>query len=333
VKTSLAAASRALVLGFEPDAVLVREPGLLWNRAFVGALRRELQGELGAREAGATLLQIGFLHGLRDAQGALGAVLEAGRTAAAGPLSPSLALRFRPVPHPGPRGAIELHGIWPERAEAGTGAPACAESPCWVSAGYTSGWLSGVLEADVLALETACRTRGAHECGFVAREARAWRERPEARAHELLDALPFDALRQIVVDDASRRAAPVPRGVDGSEPVVHIWGPVMVLPFAGPDEAMEAVELIGRDPGAAQVSVVVIDLGGAIIDEAFGAAALERIVEAIERWGAEAILAGGSSLSRGVIDGLAHAPVLWIKDLHEAIAAGFRVAEAQRRVL
>jgi hypothetical protein len=106
-----------------------------------------------------------------------------------------------------------------------------------------------------------------------------------------------------------------------------------VLPFAGPDEAMEAVELIGRDPGAAQVSVVVIDLGGAIIDEAFGAAALERIVEAIERWGAEAILAGGSSLSRGVIDGLAHAPVLWIKDLHEAIAAGFRVAEAQRRVL
>jgi hypothetical protein len=332
VKSPLAAASRALSLGFEPDGVLVREPGLLWNRAFVGALRRELDAELGPTDAGATLLQIGFLHGLRDAQNALGAVLHAGGPAE--PLSPTLALRFRPVPHPGPRGAIELHGVWPERAEAGTGAPGCAECPCWVSAGYTSGWLSGVLEADVLAVETVCSARGAHECGFVAREAQAWRALPEAGAHELLDALPFDALRQIVADDASRRGPPPSaRGMDEGEPVVHIWGPVMVLPFAGPDEAMLAVELIGRDPGAAQVSVVVIDLGGAILDEAFGAAALERIVEAVEHWGAEAILAGGSPLSQGVIDGLSHAPVMCIKDLHEAIATAFRVAESQRRVL
>ena len=78
---------------------------------------------------------------------------------------------------------------------------------------------------------------------------------------------------------------------DRDSAVVHIWGPVMVIPFSGPDEALQAVELIGRDTGARDVTVVIVDLDHAVLDEAFGALAIEQIVSSIESWGAEAILA------------------------------------------
>jgi anti-anti-sigma regulatory factor len=94
-----------------------------------------------------------------------------------------------------------------------------------------------------------------------------------------------------------------------------------------------AIDLIGRDPGAADVSVIVIDLTGAVIDEAFGAAALEQIVESIENWGAEAIFAGVSPLSEGVVAGLERQPLVLHKDLHAAIAAAFQIAESQRQLL
>jgi hypothetical protein len=51
----------------------------------------------------------------------------------------------------------------------------------------------------------------------------------------------------------------------------------MVMPFAGPEEALRALELLQRDPAARDVSVIVIDLRDAVIDEAFGALALEQI--------------------------------------------------------
>ena len=34
-----------------------------------------------------------------------------------------------------------------------------------------------------------------------------------------------------------------------SQAVVHIWGPVMVLPFTTLDEALGTVDMLGRDPG------------------------------------------------------------------------------------
>jgi hypothetical protein len=94
-----------------------------------------------------------------------------------------------------------------------------------------------------------------------------------------------------------------------------------------------AIDLIGRDHGAADVSVIVIDLTGAVIDEAFGAATLEQIVESIENWGAEAIFAGVSPLSEGVVAGLERQPLMLHKDLHTAIAGAFQIAESQRQLL
>ena len=91
------------------------------------------------------------------------------------------------------------------------------------------------------------------------------------------------------------------------------------------------MELIGRDPGAREVSVVVLDLTGAILDQAFGAVALERIVETAESWGAETVFAGISPMSKAVVDDLERKPLFIHKDVEQAIASAFQISEARRR--
>jgi hypothetical protein len=326
-------ASPAPELLFDPDALLVREPRVLLDPRFLGALHVELEDELGTESAAVTLLQIGFLHGLRDAVQAVGRLAQAEEAAAADVLPSPLPTRLCAASQPRPRGAVELHGSWPERSEASARLASLGRSPhcaCAVSAGYTSGWLSGLFDADIAVLETSCSATGAAECRFVAREAAAWRELPEAGARALLAALPFEALRRAIRDEAAPAPAD-PRRFDGEAAVIHIWGPVMVIPFCGPDEALQALDLIGRDPSARHVSVVVVDLSGAIIDEAFGAVALEQLAEGVEAIGAELVVAGVGELSAPVIAGLSHPPLLVVKDLHAAIATAFQVAGAQRR--
>jgi anti-anti-sigma regulatory factor len=81
------------------------------------------------------------------------------------------------------------------------------------------------------------------------------------------------------------------------------------------------------------VRVVVVDLGGAIIDESFGALELERVLETIERLGAEPILTGIAPLSERTVAGLEVAHLVVQKDLPSAIAAAFQIADAMRRAL
>jgi hypothetical protein len=326
----------AEALGFDPDAVLVREPGVLFDPRFLGALHAELADQQGDDGASVTLLQIGFLHGLRDAVQLAGAASEAPSIRLAPASAAPLPIRLRSNPHARPKGAIEFHGCWPERQEAAARLSklgATRSASCWVSAGYTSGWLSALFDADLLAVEEGCCSAGDETCRFVVREARTWRGRGDAAVEMLLDAVPFGALPELLAHHGDEAAPPAPDGVDPEQPVVHIWGPVMVVPFCGADDALEAVDLIRSDPGAAEVSVVVIDLSGSIIDEAFGASALEQIVESVETWGAEAIFTGVSSLSEPVVFGLERQPLMIHKDLQSGIAAAFQIAESQRRPL
>ncbi len=319
---------------FDPEALLVREPRVLLDPRFLGALHAELEDELGSRSATATLLQIGFLHGLRDALQAVVQLVQVDDDAALAALPCPLPTRMRAIPGARPHGAIELHGSWPARAEASARLESlgrCAHTACAVSAGYTSGWLSGLFDADIAVLETSCSAGGAAACRFVAREAEAWREVPDAEASDLLSALPFEALRETIRGES---APPGPAsGFDSEAAVIHIWGPVMVIPFCGPDEALQALDLIGRDPSARQVSVVVVDLSGAILDEAFGAMALEQLIEGVEALGAEVLFAGVGELSDPVVAGLSSPPLLVVKELNSAIATAFQVAAAQRKLV
>lgn len=327
-------------LGFDPDALWVRDAGLLFDPHFLGALHAELLDELGPEEAHATLLQIGFLQGMRESQRVLeetnaskGPSLGAART------SP-LATQLRVTPGPTAAGAIALEGSWPERGEASAHLEAvgvAARGACAVSAGFTSGWLSGMLDADLLAVETSCAATGAPACRFEVRDAESWQHGGDDAAAVGLEALPFAALRELVQDrvpaGAPAPAEPERPGREGDSAVVHIWGPVMVVPYAGPDEALAAIELVGRDPGARDVSVIVLDLSGAPLDEGFAAAALERMLETIETRGAELLLAGVSPLAESVLADLERRPIGIYKDLDHAVAAAFQIAEAQRRAL
>jgi anti-anti-sigma regulatory factor len=237
-------------------------------------------------------------------------------------------------------GAIALEGSWPERAEAAARLEAvgvATAGACAVSAGFTSGWLSGMLDADLLAVETSCAATGAPACRFEVRDAECWQQDGNAAAAVGLEALPFAALRELVLGRVpaatSAPAEPEGPGREGDSAVVHIWGPVMVVPYAGPDEALAAIELVGRDPGAREVSAIVLDLAGAPLDEAFAAAALERMLETIEARGAELLLAGVSALAESVIADLERRPIGIYKDLDHAVAAAFQIADAQRRAL
>jgi anti-anti-sigma regulatory factor len=322
-------------LGLDLESTLNEEPRFLLDLCFLGALHSELTEHLGPDEAHATLLQLGLLHGLRDA----GLVLRAGfghgalELPAGSPATPRLAIRIAAQPA-GPGEKLEIRGTWPERheAEAYLAAVGPATDPtCFVSSGYTSGWLSGIFDADLLAIETECSARGDSVCRFVARERAVWRETSDARVSHLLESLPFSAFRQLVAKHLE--SCPEPDRGDAFEagaPVIHVWGPVMVIPFSSPDESLRALELIGRDPGAREVRVVIVDLSGAILDEGFGAVALEQILDAIEHWGAEPILAGVSPLSEPVLEGLESTHLVIHKDLPEAIAAAFQIADAQR---
>ena len=156
------------------------------------------------------------------------------------------------------------------------------------------------------------------------------------RALTLLDVLPFDACRALARADLAESEAQEPAAeshIDRDAAVVHIWGPVMVIPYAGSDEVLHAIDLIGNDPSAREVSVIVVDLDGAIVDEGFGAVALEQIVETAEAWGAETIFAAVSPLSESVVADMARPPVLVSKDLDEAIAVAFQIARSQHASL
>ncbi len=320
-------------LDFDPETLLDREIRVLLDPRRLSSLHVELEDELGGERAALALLQMGFLHGLQDAQHAL-AREKYMRHEAGTPLRPPL----RMVYHTSPTlDGLEVRGAWPDRHEASARLSALGATDtavCHMSAGYTSGWLSGVLEHDLLAIETHCGATGEECCRFVARPPEAWRSRGDARARALLEAVPIAEFRALV--ESRGRHDKVGFGISGIDrgaAAVHIWGPVMVMPFSSPDEAVQAVELIGCDPSAAQVSVVVVDLDGAIVDEAFGALALEQIVHAIDSWGAEAIFSMPSPFYAAVVADLANPPLLVVKNLDEAVARAFLIANSQRQLV
>lgn len=326
-------------LGMDLHATLQEEPRFLLDPRLLSALHQELFTQLGPEDSRAALVQMGFLHGLRDGlrvvERGFGPSMASLPAIAGSVHGSSSLLPIRFARSPSGAGGLLIQGTWPERHEAEAVRAVLgvqAEPACAVSAGFTSGWLSGIYDTDLLAFETSCRACDAPECGFQARDASQWLRSDDPAVEEALLALPFQPLRDVVSRHLAEHKDPKPQN-DGFEPgaaVVHVWGPVMVIPFSGPEESLRSLALIGNDPGARDVRVVVVDLTGAIIDDGFGAAALEQILEAIEGWGAEPILAGVSPLSERVVAGLEAAHLVVSKDLPEAIALGFQVAELQR---
>jgi hypothetical protein len=345
-------------LGFGPDSPLMREAKLFTDMRFLGALLVELEDELDPSGARAALFQIGLIQGMRDAYQVLDQTFLPGFAPAAPlPECPPLAIHLETHRS---QGGIEIPGAWPEGYEAEARLSKLGSSPeatCSLSAGYTSGWLSGTFDAQVLVIEHSCVSRGDSRCEFLALESEAWIARDSAEARTLLEDISFPAAREAalairspapaeppMVDSSALDAATLPprsesapsptqSSFDPLDPAVHVWGPVMILPCSELDHALRTIDMLGYDTSVSAVRVVVIDLHDAVLDEAFGAAALEQIVEYLEAWGAEVILTNVPPLSEKIVADLETSHLLIRKDLPEAIAAAFQISEAQKHPL
>ena len=334
-------------LGFGPDTVLMNDPKLFVDGRFLASLLVELEDELNESEAALALFQIGLLHGLRDAARLRRRHDHHEHTPASllydAPETTPLVMHWTGGATTDPAGRFSLHGCWPERHEAVariSRLDSCDAPQCSMSAGYTTGWLSGSLDRSIVVREIECAAAGAKTCRFEAHENTAWQENGDSAIQSILANVPFEAFRKIAFSPPIERELNTPigsdtleSGLDRSQAVVHIWGPVMVLPFTTLDEALGAIDMLGRDPGIGEIRTVVIDLRDQPLDEGFGAAALEQILETIETWNAQSLITGVSPASEAAIASLEVSHLVLRKDLPEAIATAFQISDAQRHQL
>lgn len=307
---------------------LIRDPRILLDPRLLGMLHRELCDRLGSGETDPVLRRAGFFHGLRDAW-------SLGRTERSG-VNLRMALDLEAVEDVCARGSATefvLRGSFPEclEAEAVLSTLGRRSAPtCSLSLGYASGWLSGLWDRDVLAVEQECAASGGRRCCFTARTVEAWSA--SAAGHRIEPRLlPFEALRRAVRADLKQTATrrTTAGAFDGSSAAVHVWGPVMVVPYSGQDTAA-TVDVVAREVATTEIAVVVVDLAGAVVDDGFAAVALERVVKLIQAAGAEAVIAGSSPLSSRVVSNLGQGGLVIRDDLCSAIAAAFQIAEFHR---
>ena len=331
-------------LGFGPDTVLMNDPKLFMDGRFLASLLVELDDELSERDGALALFQIGLLHGFRDAARISRIHDDESRS------TPSEAIQTTPLlmhwasgVRTDASGRFSIEGSWPERYEAVARCSRLgpATSPhCWMSAGYTTGWLGGTLDRSFVVREVECAATGAEACRFEARESAEWQASGDSDVQSILSQVPFEAFRKLANNPVIERHLNRPVGADSkeggfdrSQAVVHIWGPVMVLPFTTLDEALGTVEMLGRDPGIDEIRAVVVDLREQPLDEGFDAAALEQILETIESWNAQSLITGVSPESESAIASLEASHLVLRKDLSEAIATAFQISDAQRHLL
>ena len=167
------------------------------------------------------------------------------------------------------------------------------EPVCHVSAGYASGWYSALLGEFQLVRELTCIAHGADACEFEARPSTAWVAARDPWAATLLGYLDFETMRQTALkrlaEDPDESEGSMMGAFDPLSPAVHVWGPVMILPYSGAGDSLEAVETILGDLGPGALRVIVLDLTGARID-ALEATGLLRLLEVLEAHKLEAVL-------------------------------------------
>lgn len=307
-------------------------PTAFESLAELARLRRNAFESVGRPYADGILYGIGLaqgmLDGLRVARTFVAPVGGAPRHAGAG--LPLLVEPGRPRADGGFRALlrgsveVELHA----REDAGADAPICH-----VSAGYSAGWYSALFGGHLLVRETRCAAQGAPACEFDARPVERWLAARDAWAADLLAYLDFDAMRAAAEKKLAETEDATEGGMLGAfdplSPAVHVWGPVMVLPYSGAGDSIEAIETILADVGPDALRVVVLDLTGARMD-ALESAGVLRVLATLEALKLEAVVAGIAD--PGAADWLTRArpdaPALRARDVTEAIALAFQLARS-----
>ena len=295
----------------------------LSDLAALRILSEEVTRSVGPRAAPEVMFRIGYVEGHADAL----AVVR-GLEGQAPPLirfaGPGVSVLFTPDRADLSRpfgGRLQRSG----ESELSLATGTRAEGPiCFLAAGYASGWFSGLLSEPLLVREVACRAAGADACVFEAERAPAEGD-PDGPDDEddAVDFAPLDERALAIAEADSDGDGPLLGQFGPLSPAAHIWGPVMILPYAGYADSADAVASVQHDIGPNQVRVVVVDLTGAKID-ALEASGLARLLDGIESLGGDAILVGlRPAEARPFIDG---AGSLAYPLCTDALADGIRLA-------
>jgi hypothetical protein len=262
--------------------------------AALDELRRNAFETIGLPWAIGVLYGVGMGQGLRDG---LRVTQDFGGVLGAQPELPGAPIPMLFTPRGG-RPGLRFAGSLRHSLEARlhlSSYPSPQDPICFVSAGYSAGWYSALLGEFHLVRETACLARGAEDCRFQARPARDWTGSDGEWARQLLPYLDYEQLllaaRESLALAGSSSTGEMLGNFDPLSPAAHVWGPVLVLPYSGCDDSLEAVEVIRADVGPDQIRAVVLDVTGARID-GVEAAGLMHTIESLEAQGIESVIAG-----------------------------------------
>jgi hypothetical protein len=295
----------------------------------LGELRWDVFQSVGARYGHGVLYGIGFTEGLIDALRITHAFQQEAEGVAqlAGPVLPLLF-----DPQPGPEAGCftgSLHHSIEARLHVERFGPA-DEPICFVTAGYAAGWYTELLGQTVLVRELTCHARGDHACTYEARPLEAWSD--DRVIAELVPYLDVAALRERACASLPDAAGPdAPEGelfgsFDPSSPAVHVWGPVMILPYSGADDSAAAIETIVGDVGPDQVRVVIVDVLGMQLDS-LELAGLSQVLTYVRAHQMESILVGMPRRETQRM-GRALDSTLCVDDMREGITLGFQMIHA-----
>ncbi len=206
---------------------------------------------------------------------------------------------------------------------------------CFVTSGYAAGWYSAVLGRSVLVRETECAAVKGSSCRFEARPIEDWIAESDPWAEALIPYLDFDGLMERAREQVSRLQEELQDdnmmgSFDPMSPAIHVWGPVMVLPYSGFSDSDAAIEAIQADVGRTHIEVVVVDVTGALID-AVEASGIVQLVNQLAAQRIETILVGLSPSARHHIPADPSLSVpLQTRDISQGIALAFQVCGAAR---
>lgn len=183
--------------------------------------------------------------------------------------------------------------------------------------------------------EVECIAHGGSRCRFVAQTPEAWQADRDPWIARLLEDIDLDSLREA----AASRVASLPcelgddeaegdmlGGFDPMSPAVHVWGPVMVLPYSGPADGEGAIEMVTADLGSDRIEIIVVDLTGVRIG-AMEADGLARFLDHLERIQIEVVVVGLSEEAQPLFqeEGRGLAMPMLARDISEGIAFAFQL--------
>lgn len=307
-------------IGLGPESALMREPKLFLERSFLGLLMIELAEQFGAEPSQRALFQIGAWHGIRDARRTwqAPAAYDTDRRDSHTARSPHLTMRL--ISDSSKDEHYTVRGVWPDHHEAHARLDRCSqttEPACFLSTGYTSGWLSETYGRDFIVTEESCMASGDSVCQF----------RAVPSTHSSTSSSSSSDTLNAPTDEGEADPGQTAEAIHQRD-AIHIWGPVMVLPCEHPEMALATLKNLLTDESLRDVRVVVLDLMNRLVLSESSPNPIEHLLDAIDTWGAEILLTGVRADTLRALSDLDRPLLVGPQRLSESIAMAFQVAEA-----